>query len=79
MILVVPSPRDEELVITGGDGAARPLAQAGDERPGVGQKRIAVHGMHGTTWGERGFESDHLKTGKGQHRLLSLETLLPTT
>lgn len=52
LILVVPSPSDEELVITGSDGAARPLAQACDERPGVGQRRIAVHGMHGTTWGE---------------------------
>lgn len=52
MVLVVPPPGDEEFVIAGSDGAARPLAKACDERPGVPQRRIAVHGMHGTTWEE---------------------------
>lgn len=52
MVLVVPPPSDEQFVITGSDGAARPLAQAGDEQPGVRQGGIAVHGVHGPTWGE---------------------------
>lgn len=35
LVFVVPPPGDEEFVVTGGDGAARPLTQARDQRPGV--------------------------------------------
>lgn len=35
LVFVVPPPGDEEFVVTGGDGAARPLTQACDQRPGV--------------------------------------------
>lgn len=49
LVLVVPSTGDKKFVVAGCDGTTRPLPQTGHERPGVRQRGVAVHGMHGAT------------------------------
>lgn len=49
LVFVISSPSDEKFVVTSSDGATRPFPQTGHKSPGVGQRRVAVHGMHGTT------------------------------